>query len=133
MNYKILIYILIVSIMPVIYYSVKKNKDFEYTVAIIQGANHISVDQAHENFKVKLTNLFQDKKINFQSYNAQGSPSLAYSLAQQLSTDKNIDLFFTIDTVTTLAVSSCIKDRPIVFMAVENPIELGLLNKNGIQ
>ncbi len=130
MKYKIPIFIIITITIIISYYKYNNTNKAEYTIAIIQGASHVAVDQAHENFKKQLTELFGNKKISFQSYNAQGSASTAYSLAQQLSADKNINLFFTIDTATTLAVSSCIKDRPIVFMAVENPNELGLLNKN---
>lgn len=130
MKYQISIFIFITSIIIIFLYHHKKIKKSEFTIAIIQGASHIAVDQANENFKIKLTQLLKNKKINFQSYNAQGSPSIAYALAQQLNNDKNIDLFFTIDTNTTVAISSCIKDRPIVFMAVENPHELQLLNEN---
>jgi putative ABC transport system substrate-binding protein len=97
-------------------------------IAIIQGASHPAVDKAHQNFKDRLEYLI-GKKIDFLSFNTQGSAANAFTLARQLKENKNIDLFFTIDTATTLAFAKSIPDKPIIFMAVENPIELGLIKK----
>jgi putative ABC transport system substrate-binding protein len=130
MKYKIFIVIFLILIVIILTLQYKKNKTSELTIAIIQGASHITFDQANKNFKTKLKTLFKDKKINFLSYNTQGSGTNAYSLAQQLKTNRKIDLFFTIDTLTTLAFANSITDKPIVFMAVEHPHELGLLNEN---
>jgi putative ABC transport system substrate-binding protein len=131
MKYKILSIIIIISALFVYYFKKNTNSN-QLTIAIIQGASHVAVDKANINFKNKLTELLKNKEIVFKSYNAQGSASNAYNLAKQLSVDDTIDLFFTIDTSTTLAVSSCIKNKPIVFMAVENPNELGLLNEKSL-
>lgn len=126
---KIIFIIICLSFCYYIYQIYSNKKDKLFTVAIIQGASHIAVDQANENFKNELSKLLNNN-VEFISFNTEGSAANAYALAQQLKNNNKIDLFFTIDTATTLAFYKSIQNKPIVFMAVENPNELEILGEN---
>ena len=104
-----------------------KNKKTKYTIGIIQCASFPPIDEAVRNFMIKTKALFGENEINFIFANAENSPVNAHAIAQRFITNRNIDAFFTTDTATTQAIFSLEKNRPIVFMAVEKPEEIGLV------
>lgn len=106
-----------------------KNKKVQYTIGIIQCASFPPIDEAIRNFMVKTKELFGENEVNFIFANAENSSVNAHAIAQRFITNRNIDAFFTTDTTTTQAVFSLEKKRPIVFMAVEKPEEIGLIHK----
>lgn len=106
----------------------KKNAIF--TIAIMQGASHESLNAANKSFQEEMIKLIGKDKITFLNYNAEGSTIQAYSIAQQTNANTHIDLFYTISCATSQALHSIEKKRPVVFIGVENPHELGFLHKN---
>lgn len=106
-----------------------KNKKAQYTIGIIQCASFPPIDEAIRNFMVKTKELFGENEVNFVFANAENSPVNAHAIAQRFTTNRDIDAFFTTDTATTQAVFSLEKKRPIVFMAVERPEEIGLIHE----
>jgi putative ABC transport system substrate-binding protein len=99
------------------------------TIAIVQGASHPALDAANLSFQKTLKELAGEKKLNFLFYNAEGSPTQAYAIAQQIQANKQIDLFYGIDSSTAQALSQVEKNRPIVFIGVEDPKERGFLKE----
>lgn len=106
-----------------------KNKKAQYMIGIIQCASFPPIDEAIRNFMIKTKELFGENEVNFVFANAENSPVNAHAIAQRFTTNRNIDAFFTTDTATTQAVFSLEKKRPIVFMAVEKPEEIGLIHE----
>jgi putative ABC transport system substrate-binding protein len=68
-----------------------------------------------------------NNEVSFIIYNAEGSISQAYSLAQRFHANKEINAFFTIATPATQAMSAVEKERPIIIAAVTDPIAMGLI------
>ncbi len=99
------------------------------TIAIVQGASHPALDAANCSFQKTLQELAGQKKLNFLFYNADGSPTQAYAIAQQIQANKEIDLFYGIDCSTAQALFQVEKNRPIVFIGVEDPRERGFLKE----
>ncbi len=68
---------------------------------------------------------FGDQAVKFTVENAGGSKAKAAELAQKFAEVK-MDLIFTIGTSATLPVTKAIKDVPIVFCTVYDPVETGI-------
>lgn len=100
------------------------------TIAIVQGASHPALDAANVSFQKRFQQLSGDKTVNFLFYNAEGSPTQAYAIAQQIQANKQIDLFYAIDCNTAQALFQVEKVRPIVFIGVEDPQERGFLKES---
>ena len=120
---------MIAFIITFIYFYLYDIKYDGYVVGIIKCASFPPIDEAVKNFTDTLKELSRHKKVKFVTLNAENSPVNAHIIAQKFANDPEINAFFTTDTVTTQALSSLEKKRPIVFMAVENPKEIGLLEK----
>lgn len=97
-----------------------------YTIGILQTASHPALDAARNGFIDELKTLTGDG-VDFVIYNAEGSISQAYTIAQRFHANKDINAFFTIATPATQAMSSVEKERPIVIAAVTDPAAMGLV------
>lgn len=114
--------IILVLFTKKLFFFEKKNN---FTVAIIQCASNPSLDLLRDsailNIKKKL-----NKEVNFIIKNAGASLLQANTICSQLHKNQEIDLFFTIGSGPTQAISYLEKKRPIIFAGVSNPKHIGL-------
>lgn len=97
-----------------------------YTIGILQTASHPALDAARDGFIEELSEQLNND-VTFITYNAEGSVSQAYTIAQRFHANKDINAFFTIATPATQAMSSVEKERPIIIAAVTDPNAMGLI------
>ena len=97
-----------------------------YKVAIVQHIDHPSLNQIRETIKSEFTTLGLDGKIEIIEKNANGDASVLPSIMQSLAAEK-VDMIIPIATPTAQAAAAATSTIPIVFSAVSNPIEAGLV------
>ena len=107
-------------------YHYNKVKNLKYVIAIIQSASHPALDSARDGFIEALSYHFSDQNIEFLLYNSQGSLANAHALASQLIHNNNINMFYTIGSSVTQAISQLEKRRPIIFAAVSDAQAIGI-------
>lgn len=102
--------------------------DKTYTVAISQIVEHPSLDATREGFLAALKDAgFEEgKNLKIDYNNAQGDPNNFAPIAQKIATSK-ADLAFGIATDTSLALVEAIKDKPVLFAAVTDPVDAGIV------
>ena len=93
-------------------------------IAIFQTATHPSLAAAERGFIEQLER--REQKINFISFNAEGSLIAAHAIAQKIAADNDIALFYTIGSLATQALALIEQKRPIIFSAVSEPYNLGI-------
>ncbi|MGG3887114.1 ABC transporter substrate-binding protein [Brevibacillus panacihumi] len=98
------------------------------TIGIAQFVEHPALDAAREGFIAQMAKngYEQDKQVVFDHKSAQASMDTAISIAQKFETDK-VDLILAIATPTAQAAVQTSKEIPIVFTAVTDPVEAGLV------
>ncbi|REE81524.1 putative ABC transport system substrate-binding protein [Paenibacillus taihuensis] len=94
-----------------------------YKIAISQIVEHPSLDATREGFLAALKDagIEEGKNLTVDFNNAQGDSSNNLSIAQKIAADKN-DLVFAIATPSAQAVVQQVKDTPVVFAAVTDPL-----------
>ena len=126
---KILMVLAILSLMVVVGCG-KKNEEKVIRIGITQIVEHPSLDEIRRGIVDTLNkNGYVDGKniaINFQ--NAQGEMSNAQLIAKEFN--DNEDLIVAITTPSAQAALNAIKDKPIFFSAVTDPISAGLEGTN---
>jgi len=68
---------------------------------------------------------WQEPKTTYRILNSQGSKASMAEQAKQFSLAK-LDMIFTLGTIPTLAVARAVKDTPIVFAVVYDPVKAGI-------
>lgn len=106
-----------------------KPTDDHVTIGILQFASFPPLDEAKEGFVTQVKKNFGDK-VTIIEQNAQGSVTQAQAIASSFKANSNIAAFYAIATPSVQALKSEIKDRPIVFSAVTDPIGLHLRGPN---
>lgn len=132
MKYKITMLLIIIASGILLLCQYNKITKSKYVIAIIQSAAHPALDSARDAFIETLNAEFQNEKIEFLLYNTQGSLSTAHALASQLIQNKQINLFYTIGSSVTQALSQLEKTKPIFFAAVSDPDAIGIKNGQNI-
>ncbi len=103
----------------------------EYKIGINQLMDHQALDDARKGFIDGLEELGVKAKIDTQ--NAQGDTGVGQQIAEKFLSDK-VDLIFSIATPTTQssvnAVTNASMDTPVVFSAVTDAVESGLIEDN---
>ncbi|WP_099331913.1 ABC transporter substrate-binding protein [Actinomyces minihominis] len=96
----------------------------EYVVGISQLMDHPSLTAAADGFKA----AFEDAglTVKFDEQNANGDQSTAASIAGSFKSSK-VDLVLAIATPTAQAAAQAITDIPVLFTAVTDPIDAGLV------
>jgi putative ABC transport system substrate-binding protein len=102
------------------------NKKDIYTIAIIQPMEHPSLNTIRENIVLGLEEAGLKDKVEIIYKNANGDPSLLPSIMQSLKSD-GVDMLVPIGTGAAQSASATNTTTPIVFSAVSNPIEAGLV------
>ncbi len=100
----------------------------DYTVGIIQFMPHGALDKANEGFKEELTKLMKEagKTVKFEDKNAQGEQANNTTIADTL-VSKNVDLIYAIATPSAQAAVNATSKTPILFNAVTDPVDAGLV------
>lgn len=98
------------------------------TIGISQFVEHPALDAAREGFIAQMAkNGFEvDKQVVFDHKSAQASMDTAISIAQKFEADK-VDMILAIATPTAQAAVQTSKEIPIIFTAVTDPVEAGLV------
>jgi putative ABC transport system substrate-binding protein len=95
----------------------------QYKIAISQIVEHASLDATREGFLAALKdNGIEDgKNLTVDYNNAQDDPTNNLSIAQKIAGEKN-DLVLAITTPSAQALADKVKDTPLLFSAVTDPI-----------
>ena len=104
------------------------NGDDSYTVGILQFMEHNSLTAAKDGFMAELEESGLD--INLEVLNSQGDQSNLQSMSEQLS--KNTDLMLAIATPAAQALATVEQDKPILFTAVTDAVDAGLVDSNEV-
>lgn len=96
-----------------------------YTIGITQLLSHPSLDAAREGFKQAFTDA--GVEATFDEKNAQGDQSTAADIAGTFNSG-DYDLVLAIATPTAQAAAQAITDKPVLFTAVTDPVDAGLVD-----
>ncbi len=94
-----------------------------YKIAISQIVEHASLDATREGFLAALKDagIVEGDNLKVDFNNAQGDPTNNLSIAQKIAGEKN-DLVLAIATPSAQAVVQQVKDTPVLFAAVTDPL-----------
>ncbi|TQR34031.1 ABC transporter substrate-binding protein [Brevibacillus brevis] len=100
----------------------------QLTIGIAQFVEHPALDAAREGFISQLAKngYEKDKQVKIDVQSAQASMDTAIQIAQKFEADK-VDLVLAIATPTAQAAAQTSKEIPILFTAVTDPVEAGLV------
>lgn len=108
-----------------------ENGKAKYTIGINQFMEHQALDDAKKGFEDGLKDLNVD--VEFIEKNSQGDIGVSSQIADKFIGDK-VDLIYTIATPSTQATATSIEkasvDTPIVFSAVTDAVEAGLVESH---
>ena len=96
----------------------------KFNIGISQLAEHPALDDARRGFEDGLKELGVNANIDFK--NAQGDIPTTTTIAQKFASDK-VDLIYTIATPSVQAAKQVTSDIPILFSAVTDPVDAGLV------
>lgn len=101
----------------------------EYNVAISQIVEHPSLDATRQGFLDALADagIVEGENLKVDYNNAQGDPNNNNTIAQKIAGNK-YDLVLAIATPSAQAVVENVKDMPVVFAAITDPLDAGLVN-----
>ena len=97
-----------------------------YKVAIVQHVDHPSLNEIRDSIQGELIELGLGEAVEISFNNANGDMNLLQSIMQNLA-GNGVDIIVPIATPTAQAAMATTKDIPIVFSAVSNPVEAGLV------
>ena len=97
-----------------------------YKIAIVQPVDHPSLNQIRDSIRDELVVLGLEDNFEISFHNANGDMNMLQSIMQNLVGDE-VDMIVPIATPTAQAALASTKDIPIVFSAVSNPVEAGLV------
>jgi len=105
------------------------SSDDMITIGISQIVQHQALDDAREGFKKAFVDAgyVDGTDISFDEQNAQGEQATASTIAAKFAADK-VDLVLAIATPTAQAAVQSITDIPVLFTAVTEPEEAGLVS-----
>lgn len=131
MNKKVILLLtLLISILVlVVFIKRQKATDNSITIGILQYASFPPLNEAKDGFISQIRKDFGDK-VTIIEQNAQSSITQAQAIASSFKANNSINAFYAIATPAVQALKSEIKDRPIIFAAVTDPIGLHLRGAN---
>lgn len=97
-----------------------------YKIGIVQPMDHPSLNQIRETIIAELKAQGMGDKVEIITKNANGDMNLLPSIMQELI-NSNVDMIVPIATPAAQAAKGSTKTVPIVFSAVSNPVEAGLV------
>ena len=103
-----------------------KTEAKSFKIGIVQPMDHPSLNQIHETILSELMSFDFGVPVEIISKNANGDPTLLPSIMQNMISS-NVDIIVPIATGTAQAAAAATSSIPIVFSAVSNPVEAGLV------
>jgi putative ABC transport system substrate-binding protein len=97
-----------------------------YVIAIIQPMDHPSLNEIRDTIVSELSALGLDDQIEIKLENANGDGSMLPTIMQNLLAE-GVDMLVPIATPTAQAAMAATDTVPIVFSAVSNPVEAGVV------
>lgn len=106
-----------------------KSGDKSYKIAISQYVEHPSLDSTREGFLAALKDagIVDGENLKVDYNNAQNDSTNNLSIAQKIAGEKN-DLILAIATPSAQAVVNQVKDTPVVFAAVTDPLDAKIVD-----
>ena len=101
------------------------SSDKDYTIGIIQLAEHPALDDARRGFEDGLKELGIDAEINYQ--NAGGEIPNTVTMSEKLVNDE-VDLIYAIATPAAQSARQVAKEIPVLFSAVTDPVEAEIVD-----
>ncbi len=98
-------------------------KKFKVGVTVIVAHPALEADQ--KGFEAALKEAGLDVTYDYQ--NAQGEMPNAQAIAQKFNNDNSVDLVHAIATPTSQAACKVIKNKPVVYSSVTDPVDAGLV------
>ncbi len=108
--------------------SANTNDTEKYRIGIVQPVDHPSLNQSRDSMISELDKLGMSDKVEIILQNANGDMNLLQSIMQNLVAEE-VDMIVAIATPAAQAALSTTKEIPIVFAAVSNPVEAGLVKE----
>ncbi len=101
-----------------------------YTIAVSQIIEHASLDSTYEGFKAALKDagLEEGKNVKFDYNIAQGDISNIQSISDKIASSKS-DLALAIATPSAVSLAETVKDMPVLFAAVTDPVKDGVVSQ----
>jgi putative ABC transport system substrate-binding protein len=124
----ILIFILIVTV--AISFAQEKKAKKVFKIGVTQIVSHPALDADAKGFEKALADAGFKEGVNvtYDRQNAQGDMANAQTIAQKFL-DAKMDMIHSIATPTSQAVVKTIKNIPVVFSSVTDPVDAGLVPK----
>jgi len=124
------ILILVLVVMVTISFAQEKKATKVFKIGVTQIVSHPALDADAKGFEKALAEAGFKEGVNvaYDRQNAQGDMSNAQTIAQKFL-DAKVDLIHSIATPTSQAVVKTIKNIPIVFSSVTDPVDAGLVPK----
>ncbi|NLY45812.1 MAG: ABC transporter substrate-binding protein [Tissierella sp.] len=97
----------------------------DYTIGIVQLAEHPALDDARKGFEDGFKELGVNAKINYQ--NAGGEIPNTVSMSQKL-VDEEVDLIYAIATPAAQSARQVAGEIPVLFSAVTDPVEAEIVD-----
>jgi putative tryptophan/tyrosine transport system substrate-binding protein len=100
-----------------------------YSIGISQYAPHPSLDATKEGFLAALKDagIVEGQNLKVDDNNAQGDASNNLAIAQKFGSGK-YDLVLGIATPSALALADNVKETPVLFAAVTDPLDAGIVS-----
>lgn len=98
----------------------------KYRIGIVQPVDHPSLNRSRDSIVQELERLGLGDRVDVTMENANGDMNLLQSIMQNLIGEE-VDMIVAIATPAAQAALSSTTDIPIVFAAVSNPVEAGLV------
>jgi len=126
--YPVLILLLIA--MVAISFAQEKKSTKIFKIGVTQIVSHPALDSDAKGFEKALAEAGFKEGVNitYDRQNAQGDMANAQTIAQKFL-DAKVDLIHSIATPTSQAVVKTIKNIPIIFSSVTDPVDAGLVPK----
>lgn len=108
------------------------SKKTDYTIGILQLAEHPALDAANEGFRTELDKLMKEagKTVKYNNKNAQGNIDNCTTIANTHIAN-NVDLILAIATpAAQAAVAASNNTIPVLFTAVTDAVDAGLVQSN---
>jgi putative ABC transport system substrate-binding protein len=124
------ILILLLVVMVAISFAQEKKSTKIFKIGVTQIVSHPALDSDAKGFEKALAEAGFKEGVNvtYDRQNAQGDMPNAQTIAQKFL-DAKVDLIHSIATPTSQAVVKTIKNIPIVFSSITDPVDAGLVPK----
>ncbi len=124
----VLIFILMITV--AISFAQEKKAKKVFKIGVTQIVSHPALDADAKGFEKALTDagFKEGVDVTYDRQNAQGDMANAQTIAQKFL-DAKVDMIHSIATPTSQAVVKTIKNIPVVFSSVTDPVDAGLVPK----